>query len=148
MVDAGHGRAGGDPQGGDSRAFERRSAHSPSTPGNQHAAVFPHLALSDRDGEFDIFRERRGADRDADPYLVHSLPRPGPVALGAPSLRSSNEPQSSPLAKLFARRDPAPRTPSIDALRRQLELLHIEVVTVWPQLDEAHATADVVFLRR
>ncbi|WP_377294709.1 ANTAR domain-containing response regulator [Rhizobium sp. SG2393] len=35
--------------------------------------------------------------------------------------------------------------PSIDALRRQLELLHIDVVTVWPQLDEAHATADVVF---
>lgn len=35
--------------------------------------------------------------------------------------------------------------PSIDALRRQLELLHIEVTTVWPQLDEVHATADIVF---
>jgi len=35
--------------------------------------------------------------------------------------------------------------PSVDALKRQLELLHIRVTTVWPQLDESHAGADIVF---
>ncbi|WP_420961640.1 ANTAR domain-containing response regulator [Brucella sp. IR073] len=35
--------------------------------------------------------------------------------------------------------------PSIDALRRQLELLHISVRVVWPQIGEADAVADVVF---
>lgn len=35
--------------------------------------------------------------------------------------------------------------PSVDALTRQLELLHIRVNTAWPQIDEADATCDVVF---
>lgn len=35
--------------------------------------------------------------------------------------------------------------PSVDALKRQLELMHIRVSVVWPQLDEADAGADVVF---
>ncbi|PWE55723.1 transcriptional antiterminator [Metarhizobium album] len=35
--------------------------------------------------------------------------------------------------------------PSVDALKRQLELMHIRVSTVWPQLDETDADADVVF---
>lgn len=35
--------------------------------------------------------------------------------------------------------------PSIDALRRQLDLLQIRVTLCWPHLDEAHASADVVF---
>lgn len=35
--------------------------------------------------------------------------------------------------------------PSVDALKRQLELLHIRVSTVWPQIDGADATCDVVF---
>ncbi|MDQ0455240.1 ANTAR domain-containing response regulator [Rhizobium paknamense] len=35
--------------------------------------------------------------------------------------------------------------PSVEALRRQLELMHIRVSVVWPQLDSAHAEADVVF---
>lgn len=34
---------------------------------------------------------------------------------------------------------------SVEALRRQLELLNIEVRTVWPQLEEADTGADVVF---
>ncbi|SIR31873.1 Two-component response regulator, AmiR/NasT family, consists of REC and RNA-binding antiterminator (ANTAR) domains [Rhizobium sp. RU20A] len=54
--------------------------------------------------------------------------------------------RKAPLSQIFSRAVILHRDhPSIDALRRQLELLHIEVVTVWPQLDEAHATADVVF---
>ncbi|MCM2472345.1 ANTAR domain-containing protein [Rhizobium sp. CG5] len=35
--------------------------------------------------------------------------------------------------------------PSVDALKRQLELLHIRVSTVWPQIDGADASCDVVF---
>lgn len=35
--------------------------------------------------------------------------------------------------------------PVVDALKRQLELLHIEVETVWPELEPRHAEADVVF---
>ncbi|NHT76664.1 AmiR/NasT family two-component response regulator [Rhizobium sp. PP-F2F-G38] len=35
--------------------------------------------------------------------------------------------------------------PSVDALRRQLELLQIRVTVCWPHLDEAQAVADVVF---
>lgn len=35
--------------------------------------------------------------------------------------------------------------PSVDALKRQLELMHIRVSVVWPQLDETDAGADVVF---
>ncbi|KQS81416.1 transcriptional antiterminator [Rhizobium sp. Leaf384] len=35
--------------------------------------------------------------------------------------------------------------PLVDALRRQLELLQIRVTVCWPHLDEAQATADVVF---
>ena len=35
--------------------------------------------------------------------------------------------------------------PSVDALTRQLAMLHVEARTVWPQVDEADAKADVVF---
>lgn len=35
--------------------------------------------------------------------------------------------------------------PSVDALKRQLELLHIRVSVVWPQVDGADADCDVVF---
>jgi len=35
--------------------------------------------------------------------------------------------------------------PAADALQRQLERLHIDVHTVWPELDPADATADAVF---
>ncbi|MCF1463129.1 ANTAR domain-containing protein [Agrobacterium vitis] len=35
--------------------------------------------------------------------------------------------------------------PSVDALQRQLELLHIRVTVAWPQLDESHAGANIVF---
>lgn len=35
--------------------------------------------------------------------------------------------------------------PSVEALKRQLETLHIRVTVVWPQLDESHASANVVF---
>ncbi|TFF24824.1 transcriptional antiterminator [Jiella endophytica] len=35
--------------------------------------------------------------------------------------------------------------PSVDALMRQLAMLHIDARLVWPQLDEADAGADVVF---
>lgn len=35
--------------------------------------------------------------------------------------------------------------PSVDALKRQLELLHIRVSLVWPQIDGAGASCDVVF---
>ncbi|NKN35841.1 ANTAR domain-containing protein [Agrobacterium sp. a22-2] len=35
--------------------------------------------------------------------------------------------------------------PSVDALKRQLELLHIRVSVVWPQIDGADASCDVVF---
>ena len=35
--------------------------------------------------------------------------------------------------------------PSVDALIRQLSMLHVETRTVWPQLDEADGEADVVF---
>jgi len=35
--------------------------------------------------------------------------------------------------------------PAVEALTRQLESLHIRVRTVWPQLDEQDAMADVVF---
>jgi len=35
--------------------------------------------------------------------------------------------------------------PAVEVLTRQLESLHIRVKTVWPQLDEQDATADVVF---
>ncbi len=35
--------------------------------------------------------------------------------------------------------------PSVDALRRQLELLHIKVTVAWPQIDSAGMDYDVVF---
>ncbi|MCF3641773.1 ANTAR domain-containing protein [Rhizobium sp. TRM95111] len=35
--------------------------------------------------------------------------------------------------------------PSVDALKRQLELLHIRVNVAWPQIDEADTGADVIF---
>jgi AmiR/NasT family two-component response regulator len=35
--------------------------------------------------------------------------------------------------------------PSVDALRRQLELLHIRVTVVWPQIDSTDADYDVLF---
>ena len=35
--------------------------------------------------------------------------------------------------------------PSVDALRRQLELLRIQVTVVWPQIGAANADYDVVF---
>ncbi|MCD7107947.1 ANTAR domain-containing protein [Rhizobium sp. DKSPLA3] len=35
--------------------------------------------------------------------------------------------------------------PSVDALRRQLELLQIRVTLCWPHLDESQAQADVIF---
>ncbi|MET0359005.1 MAG: ANTAR domain-containing protein [Pararhizobium sp.] len=35
--------------------------------------------------------------------------------------------------------------PSVDALRRQLELLQIRVTLCWPHLDERQAQADVIF---
>ncbi|HEV7250435.1 MAG TPA: ANTAR domain-containing protein [Shinella sp.] len=35
--------------------------------------------------------------------------------------------------------------PSVDALKRQLELLHIRVNVVWPQIDGADAASDIVF---
>lgn len=35
--------------------------------------------------------------------------------------------------------------PAVEALTRQLQSLHIRVRSVWPQLDEQDATADVVF---
>lgn len=35
--------------------------------------------------------------------------------------------------------------PSVDALRRQLELLHIKVTVTWPQIDAANTDYDVVF---
>ena len=35
--------------------------------------------------------------------------------------------------------------PSVDALTRQLDLLHIQVEAVWPQIDAAHVDADIVF---
>ncbi|TPW28508.1 transcriptional antiterminator [Martelella alba] len=34
---------------------------------------------------------------------------------------------------------------SVDQLTRQLEMLHVSVRHVWPQLDEADASADVIF---
>ncbi len=35
--------------------------------------------------------------------------------------------------------------PSVDALRRQLELLHMKVSVVWPEIDCLNADCDVVF---
>lgn len=35
--------------------------------------------------------------------------------------------------------------PSVDALARQLDLLHMKVEVVWPQIDAAHVEADIVF---
>ncbi|MCQ4628933.1 AmiR/NasT family two-component response regulator [Shinella sp. BE166] len=35
--------------------------------------------------------------------------------------------------------------PSVDALKRQLEMLHIRVTVVWPQIDEADVASDIVF---
>lgn len=35
--------------------------------------------------------------------------------------------------------------PSVDALRRQLELLHIKVTVTWPQIDVQNTNYDVVF---
>jgi AmiR/NasT family two-component response regulator len=35
--------------------------------------------------------------------------------------------------------------PSVDALRRQLELLHVRVTLVWPQIDSTDADYDVLF---
>ncbi|SIR31900.1 amino acid/amide ABC transporter substrate-binding protein, HAAT family [Rhizobium sp. RU20A] len=69
-----------------SRAFETPLGALTIDARNQHAALVPHLALSDRDGAFDIF-ESAAAPIDADPYLVRSLPRVGPVVIGTPSLR-------------------------------------------------------------
>jgi len=35
--------------------------------------------------------------------------------------------------------------PSVDALKRQLDMLHIRVNVVWPQIDEADAASDIIF---
>ena len=35
--------------------------------------------------------------------------------------------------------------PSVDALKRQLDMLHIRVNVVWPQIDEADVASDIVF---
>ncbi|MCM2472346.1 transporter substrate-binding protein [Rhizobium sp. CG5] len=58
-----------------SRLFETPLGPITVDPRTHHAALRPHLALSNSDGEFDIFHSAP-APVAADPYLVRSLGRP------------------------------------------------------------------------
>ncbi len=69
-----------------SRAFDTPIGPLTIDARTQHAALTPHLGLSDTDGEFDIF-DSAAAPIEADPYLVRSLPRPQTIVPGGHGLK-------------------------------------------------------------
>ncbi|WP_420961639.1 transporter substrate-binding protein [Brucella sp. IR073] len=64
-----------------SRLFDTPLGPIAIDPRTHHAALRPHLAVSDTNGEFDIFYSA-SAPVEADPYLLHSLGRSGESAGG------------------------------------------------------------------
>lgn len=86
MVDAGTDEPAAIRKAATARIFETPMGALTIDPRHQHARLTPHLALSDADGEFDIF-DSAAAPIEADPYLVRSLPRPWPKATTTPDLK-------------------------------------------------------------
>ena len=58
-----------------SRLFDTPVGPVSIDPRTHHAALRPHIGLSNAQGEFDIFHSAPGPV-EADPYLVRSLARP------------------------------------------------------------------------
>lgn len=73
-----------------SRLFETPLGPIAIDPRTHHAALRPHLALSDETGAFGIFQSAP-APVEADPYLVHALARSEPIHEAGPGTPSEGQ---------------------------------------------------------